>query len=152
VVEDCGVSLSELEKEFGHAITRIVGECSDDKALPKAERKRQQISHAAHVSLEAKLVKLADKLDNCKGLIHDSPPASWSPERIIGYFVWSKAVCDELVKGCKNEAVLHLSKQLDEVFDSSFSCQGKVWKALPPVGERSAFLETYYKEMSQVND
>lgn len=151
VVEDCGVSVAELERQFGLAVAGIVAECTDDKALPKDERKRQQISHASLISVEAKIVKLADKLDNCRGLLHEAPP-SWSAERVVGYFVWSKAVCDQLVSGCTNQAVLQLAKELDGVFASSFSCQGKVLKALPPVEEREAFLKGYLRSMAEAND
>ncbi len=43
-----------------------MAEVSDDKSLPKTERKRLQIEHAAECSNRAKLVKLADKLYNLR--------------------------------------------------------------------------------------
>ena len=47
-------------------------EVTDDKILPKAERKRLQLEHAPYKSREAKLVKLADKISNILA-IADSP-------------------------------------------------------------------------------
>ncbi len=53
-------------------------ECTDNKALSKEERKKAQIAKAATVSTEAKLVKLADKISNCGGLLL-AIPVGWSP-------------------------------------------------------------------------
>ena len=60
-VEDTATEPEELEAEFGKAIRDIVMEVTDDKTLPKEERKKEQIKHAAALSDKAKLVKLADK-------------------------------------------------------------------------------------------
>jgi len=69
VSEDTKTTFEELEQQFGKNVADVVREVTDDKKLPKAERKRQQIIHAAHASREAKLVKLADKLYNLRGII-----------------------------------------------------------------------------------
>jgi guanosine-3',5'-bis(diphosphate) 3'-pyrophosphohydrolase len=50
-----------LRTTFGEEITHIVIEMTDDKSLPKEERKRLRIDHAHWMSREATLVKLADK-------------------------------------------------------------------------------------------
>src|SRR5580698_6340444 len=42
-VEDTETTEQEIRDEFGDAIADIVMECTDDKSLPKAERKRLQI-------------------------------------------------------------------------------------------------------------
>ena len=68
---------------------------TDDKALPKAERKQRQVDHAPHISREAKLVKLADKICNLRDVV-DAPPAHWPLERRRAYFEWAKAVIDGL--------------------------------------------------------
>jgi GTP diphosphokinase / guanosine-3',5'-bis(diphosphate) 3'-diphosphatase len=92
-VEDTETTLSELTVHFGADISGIVAEVTDDKSLPKAERKRLQIEHAPAASPEAQLVKLADKICNLRDL-QLRPPASWSIERKREYFDWSKAVVD----------------------------------------------------------
>lgn len=94
-IEDTETSADELRCRFGEAITAIVLEVTDDKDLPKAERKRLQIEHAPHISHGAKLVKLADKICNLRD-IAASPPAKWSLERKQAYFDWAKAVVDGL--------------------------------------------------------
>jgi guanosine-3',5'-bis(diphosphate) 3'-pyrophosphohydrolase len=60
IVEDTQTSPAEFAARFGPKISAIVAEVTDDKSLPKAERKRLQIEHAAEASPEAQLVKLAD--------------------------------------------------------------------------------------------
>ena len=89
--EDTKTTADELREIFGDAVTDIVLEVTDDKSLPKAERKRLQIEHAAHASPQAKLVKLADKISNLRDILA-SPPADWSVARKQEYFDWSVKV------------------------------------------------------------
>jgi guanosine-3',5'-bis(diphosphate) 3'-pyrophosphohydrolase len=90
-VEDTGTSPETLEAHFGSRVASIVKECSDDKSKPKVERKRLQIEHIKDASESARLVKLADKLDNLSNLLAD-PPLDWSPAVVKGYALWSFAV------------------------------------------------------------
>ena len=94
-IEDTDTTEQELVRHFGKDVADIVLEVTDDKALPKAERKRLQIEHAAHISRRAKLVKLADKICNLRD-ITASPPTDWSVDRKREYFDWAKSVVDEL--------------------------------------------------------
>jgi len=94
-LEDTQTSPGELRAAFGERVARVVEEVTDDKSLPKAERKRLQIEHAAAISREAKLVKLADKICNLRDMA-DHPPASWDLVRRREYFDWAKAVIDRL--------------------------------------------------------
>jgi GTP diphosphokinase / guanosine-3',5'-bis(diphosphate) 3'-diphosphatase len=94
-VEDTETTPEELEREFGTAITEAVLAVTDDTTLEKAERKRLQIEHAASLTREAKLVKLADKICNVRD-VANSPPSNWPLERRQAYFDWAKAVVDEL--------------------------------------------------------
>ncbi len=86
-------TFAELATCFGPKISGIVAEVTDDKSLPKVERKRLQIEHAHAASAEAQLVKLADKICNLRD-VEVRPPANWSLERKREYFDWSKAVVD----------------------------------------------------------
>jgi len=94
-VEDTDTTPQELEAVFGPRIARIVAEVTDDQALAKAERKRLQVEHAAALSPEAKLVKLADKICNLRD-VAERPPASWDLARRREYFDWAKRVVDGL--------------------------------------------------------
>jgi len=94
-VEDTETTSDELEVEFGKVISEIVMEVTDDKTLPKDERKRLQIEHAAHASNKAKLVKLADKISNLRDVV-DNPPPDWSLERRQAYFDWAKQVIEQV--------------------------------------------------------
>ncbi|PIK45891.1 Guanosine-3',5'-bis(diphosphate) 3'-pyrophosphohydrolase MESH1 [Apostichopus japonicus] len=110
-VEDTETSFEELEKEFGKAVCDIVAEVTDDKSLPKMERKRLQIEHAPHKSREAKLVKLADKLYNLRDL-EKCTPQGWTETRVQEYFQWASQV----VKGLRNTNE-NLEKELDKLFN-----------------------------------
>lgn len=109
-IEDTDTTNEEIEAKFGKKVLSIVLEVSDDKSLPKLERKRLQIEHAKHLSHEAKLVKLADRICNVRDLVNNCP-VGWTLTRVIEYFEWSKSVVDEM-RGTH----LELEKLFDEVF------------------------------------
>jgi len=94
-VEDTATTHEELVNAFGSRIARIVAEVTDDKRLPKSERKRLQVEHAAALSREAKLVKLADKICNLRD-VATRPPAHWDAARRREYFDWARQVIDGL--------------------------------------------------------
>lgn len=94
-VEDTETTAEELEAGFGREIAAIVMEVTDDKDLPKQERKRLQIEKAARCSDPAKLVKLADKICNLRDM-QINPPANWSLKRIQEYFDWANKVIHQL--------------------------------------------------------
>ena len=94
-IEDTETTKEELTQHFGEKITSIVLDVTDDKTLPKAERKLKQIEHASHASNEAKLVKLADKISNLRDLL-SSPPKDWTDDRKKEYFDWAGKVVDQI--------------------------------------------------------
>ena len=110
-VEDTQTTPAELRSAFGPAVAAIVEEVTDDKSLPKAERKRLQVEHAATMSRQAKLVKLADKICNLRDMA-DHPPAKWDLARRREYFEWAKAVIDGL-RG--------VHPQLEALFDAAYA-------------------------------
>ena len=106
-VEDTATTPAELEERFGTVVAGLVGEVTDDKSLPSAERKRRQIEHAAHASPRAKRIKLADKICNIRDVMSD-PPANWSLARRREYLDWAERV----VAGCRG-----FNGALESMFD-----------------------------------
>jgi guanosine-3',5'-bis(diphosphate) 3'-pyrophosphohydrolase len=94
-IEDTDTSPEELECEFGAEVRRVVEEVTDDKKLPKADRKRLQIEHAPHTSERARHIKLADKISNVRSVTH-TPPANWPLARRQEYLDWTERVVDGL--------------------------------------------------------
>ena len=107
-IEDTQTTADELTKAFGKNVASIVLEVTDDKALPKEERKLQQIAHAPHSSHEAKLVKIADKICNLRDILA-SPPSGWDVQRKKAYFEWAAAV----VAGIRGS-----NSKLEKIFDA----------------------------------
>ena len=107
-IEDTKTTKEELTQQFGEKITSIVLDVTDDKTLPKAERKLKQIEHASHASHEAKLVKLADKISNLRDILA-SPPRDWTEDRKKEYFDWAGKVIDQ-IRGTNSN--------LENIFDS----------------------------------
>jgi guanosine-3',5'-bis(diphosphate) 3'-pyrophosphohydrolase len=106
-IEDTETTEAELRLAFGVKIASIVLEVTDDKSLDKAARKQMQIEHAPHISIEAKMVKLADKISNLRDIL-SNPPVGWSLERKLAYFEWANAV----VTGLRGTSI-----KLERVFD-----------------------------------
>ena len=95
-IEDTKTTPEELEAAFGPEVRRVVEEVTDDKSLPKPERKRLQIEHAPHLSERAKQIKIADKISNILG-VTQAPPADWTLERRQEYLNWT----EQVVAGCR---------------------------------------------------
>jgi len=94
-LEDTDTTPEELTREFSAHILSIVEEVTDDKRLPKDERKRRQVERAGTASPEARQIKLADKISNIQDLIQ-APPAGWSLQRQRDYVDWGESVIDRL--------------------------------------------------------
>lgn len=107
-IEDTETSPEELEQYFGEDVRRTVMEVTDDKALPKAERKRLQIEHAPHISAAGRQVKLADKICNI-GCLTPDDPHEWSHARKVEYLNWAERV----VAGCRG-----VNAALEACFDT----------------------------------
>ena len=106
-IEDTDTTKADLEDLFGSDVAEVVSEVTDDKSLPKQERKRLQVEHTPHLSDRAKQIKIADKTCNVRD-IGARPPADWDEARRKEYFDWADAV----VAGCRG-----VNKGLEDYFD-----------------------------------
>ncbi|XP_050165364.1 guanosine-3',5'-bis(diphosphate) 3'-pyrophosphohydrolase MESH1 [Myiozetetes cayanensis] len=111
-VEDTDTTLSELEERFGAEVRSVVEEVTDDKTLPKMERKRLQVERAPGCSPRAKLVQLADKLYNLRDL-NRCTPQGWSAERVQEYFRWAALVVSGL-RGTSTRLEAELQRLFEE--------------------------------------
>ena len=109
-LEDTEATVQELVKYFGQEVADIVLEVTDDKTLPKAERKRLQVEHAPALSRRAKLVKISDKVTNLRD-VASSPPKDWPSQRRQEYIDWAKAVVD---------GVRGVHPELERIFDEAY--------------------------------
>ena len=107
-IEDQRVTHDELVAQFGDDIAALVRECTDDKSLPKAERKRLQVLSAPHKSARARMLKIADKTANLRS-VRLSPPSHWDEKRRHDYFAWAR----EVVEAC-GEVSPYLLEKFEE--------------------------------------
>ncbi|MCD9188352.1 MAG: HD domain-containing protein [Pyrinomonadaceae bacterium] len=112
-VEDTETTKEEITELFGATVCGYVLEVTDDKSLPKAERKQLQIEHAPHLSNGAKLIKLCDKISNIRDVM-ENPPDFWDDERRLQYVEWGRKVVAGL-RGV-NE---NLEKHFDELTEKA---------------------------------
>ena len=108
-VEDAGITPDEIADEFNPDIASLVREVTDDKSLPKEERKRLQVEHAPQKTARAKILKIADKTSNLRGILN-SPPADWSVDRKREYLEWARRV----VAGARGQC-----ESLERAFDEA---------------------------------
>jgi (p)ppGpp synthase/HD superfamily hydrolase len=93
-VEDQGVQFDEITALFGAIVASLVAELTDDKSLPKQERKDRQVTGASHKSPEASVIKLADKTSNLLAIAKSPPP--WPVDQKRAYVDWARAVVSGL--------------------------------------------------------
>lgn len=106
-IEDTKTTHEELREAFGEEILEIVLEVSDDKSLKKMTRKRLQVEHAPELSDQARLIKLGDKLVNCRDILQH-PPSDWPLVRRQNYIQWGADVVAQ-IRG--------INEPLEEAFD-----------------------------------
>ncbi len=115
-IEDTETTQEELRGLFGQQILSWVLEVTDDKSLPKEERKRLQIVHAPTASIGAKQIKIADKICNIRDLIR-RPPAEWPVKRKQEYLRWSDQVVEGL-RGCNQLLEVAYEKTMIRAWDN----------------------------------
>lgn len=118
-LEDTDATYADLEARFGPEVAALVQEVTDDKSLPKDVRKRLQIEKTPSKSRRAKLLKIADKTSNLRGLVH-SPPTGWTAERLRDYVGWA----EQVVRSCRG-----LNAKLEAEFDAAYDTARKKFGA-----------------------
>ena len=96
-IEDTETTVDELIDNFGERVCSLVQEVTDDKSLPKMERKQRQIEHAKEISEGAALIKLGDKISNVTD-ITNTPPTDWDSSRRLEYLDWAEEVINNCPK------------------------------------------------------
>ena len=71
-VEDCeGVTVERLTREFSDRVANLVAQESEDKSKSWYERKSATIERLRTADHDVKLIGLADKLSNIRGILKD---------------------------------------------------------------------------------
>jgi GTP diphosphokinase / guanosine-3',5'-bis(diphosphate) 3'-diphosphatase len=124
-MEYCEVPTELITETFGDDVASLVEEVTDDKSLPKAVRKDEQVKTAPTKSSRAKILKLADKISNLRA-IASSAPSDWSVKRRLEYVRWAS----EVAKGLRG-----VNQKLEEQFDNAAAA-----------AERRAFCKSWKRE------
>lgn len=111
-IEDTDATKEEITELFGENVCKMVLELTDDKSLPKAERKQLQIEHAPHISDGAKQVKLCDKISNIRD-VTENPPRDWTPRRRREYVEWGAQVVAGL-RGANENLEKHFDRLVEK--------------------------------------
>ena len=79
-VEDCGVTVTDLELRFGPTVAAGVLALSKDPALPRDQAMGDSLRRIVLQPREVWIVKLADRITNLQ-----PPPSHWTPAKIAAY-------------------------------------------------------------------
>lgn len=106
LVEDTDTSLSEIENKFGKEIASIVSEVS----IPINVEKNKFLKSLKNASLEARIIKLADRLDN----LLDLPLDTWSKNQQKSYAEQAKIIL-ETCGDASSELALRLKQEIERI-------------------------------------
>jgi (p)ppGpp synthase/HD superfamily hydrolase len=102
VVEDCSVTVADVQATFGADVAAGVSALSKNPALPKTEAMRDSLDRIRREPHEVWMVKLADRISNLM-----PPPPHWDKARCAAYAAEARLILDAL-----GEASALLSKRL----------------------------------------
>lgn len=108
-LEDTATTRAVLAAQFGMVVADYVSEVTDEMALPKDERRRQQIESAPKKSKAAKLIEIADKTSNVRARIRPDLDRA-ELDDLLDYADFATRV----IHGCRGENAL-----LDRWFDDA---------------------------------
>jgi len=106
LIEDTKTTFEEISKKFGENVAKIVNELSK----PNDKSKDEWIKSSDKVSKEAKIIKMADRIDN----LMDMPSSTWTREKRIQY-----ARQGELILNYCGKANLKLSELLNKTIQEA---------------------------------
>ena len=108
IVEDTNTSIEEIKIKFGKKVASIV----DELTIPKSKNKEVFLKSLKHASKEAKLIKLADRIDNLMDLSIDS----WSEKKKRSYAEQARII----LKSCgdaHSELASILKKEIEKTLN-----------------------------------
>lgn len=112
-VEDTDYTLVELETDFGPRVAQLVATVSEDKSLPRKERKQAYVASLKAGYKEASLISAADMIHNLTSLLEERDTADkaflrhfFHPERLTEYTPRLEAIKEKL--GSDHPAVIEL--------------------------------------------
>jgi (p)ppGpp synthase/HD superfamily hydrolase len=102
VLEDTPTTSDEVSARFGERVCRFVLALSDDKSLPRRQRREIILEELPRMDALVKVVKLADLTSNIKLL-----PPTWSEEHKREYLEWSEHAAKICAPECEPLAELY---------------------------------------------
>ena len=106
LVEDTDISLSEIENKFGRNVSSIVSEVS----IPIKTEKEIYLENLKNASVEAKIIKLADRIDN----LIDLPKSFWPIDKQKSYAEQAKIIL-ESCGDANSKLALRLKQEIEKI-------------------------------------
>lgn len=106
LVEDTDISLRKIEDEFGKNVASIVSEVT----IPFKADKGKYLKELKNSSIEAKIIKLADRIDN----LIDTPTSFWSKDKQKSYAEQAKIILESCGDASSKLAV-RLKQEIENI-------------------------------------
>ena len=106
LVEDTDISLSEIENKFGRNVASIVSEVT----IPIKTEKDVYLENLKNASVEAKIIKLADRIDN----LIDLPKSFWPINKQKSYAEQAKIIL-ESCGDANSKLALRLKQEIEKI-------------------------------------
>ncbi len=121
-IEDCdAVDAALIESVFGDRVTRLVNDVTKEAVQPeeRSERDRAYLDRLPTLSIDSRLLKLADRIDNLRSVIHANDPAKASRylEVSRAEFIPLAAMTDPAASRLVSDACDSIERMLDESGD-----------------------------------
>jgi len=107
LVEDTDTKLNEIENKFGEKVALIVAELTKPEGA-NGRKKDQWLENFINDSEEARIIKMADRIDNLLEMVDD-----WTIEKQISYVEQAKII----LKSC-GDSNKQLAKKLEALINS----------------------------------
>ncbi|EFO18322.1 hypothetical protein LOAG_10172 [Loa loa] len=95
IVEHTKTTDEEIRKMFGDEIADIVKECTMVRSMKREARMKSELEKASKLSHKAKLVQLADKLNNIRD-IERGTPLGWTKQHVTEYIIFAKDLLSKI--------------------------------------------------------
>jgi guanosine-3',5'-bis(diphosphate) 3'-pyrophosphohydrolase len=102
VLEDTPTTSAEVDQRFGSRVRGLVDALSEDKSLPRRQRRELMLAQLPSTDACVRIIKLADLSSNIKLL-----PETWSDERKLEYLEWSEHAATICSPECRALAELY---------------------------------------------
>jgi len=122
-VEDTNITLKDIEEKFGEKVANYVDLLSEDKSKSWKDRKEYSINHLVKMPIEAKWIKLADKINSLEMMQSELSTTGMDWDKFNKGYIHQKWFYNLFFQEIKKDPIIKKS----ELFDYGIELLEKVF-------------------------